>query len=131
MMKRRIILYILLFVAFAITACEKGFWKPKDFRDAYVGKYQVTEKLTVYGSPLCDLGPDTEKDTVIIVDYGSKKTTLFVLGREVELDEEGYYYAYRFGLRIWNDSIWSLHMNGGLGCGIYEHYEGYRISSNP
>jgi hypothetical protein len=129
-MKHLRLLFLLLFSIVIFSSCEKEFWK-KDFRDKYVGKYQVTEKLTVYGSPHCNLGPDSEKDTIIIVDYGSKKNTLFVLGREVELDEDGYYYAYHFGLRIWNDSIWSLHMNGGLGCGIYERYEGYRISSKP
>ena len=103
-MKHLRLLFLLLFSIVIFSSCEKEFWK-KDFRKKYVGIYQVTEKLTVYGSPNCPLGPDSEKDTVIIVDYGSKKNTLFVLGREVELDEDGYYYAYRFGLRIWNDSI--------------------------
>jgi hypothetical protein len=54
-----------------------------------------------------------------------------VLGREVYLDSTGHYYAYHYSLRLWNDSISSTFMNGGLGCGQYEIYKGYRISTTP
>ncbi len=56
---------------------------------------------------------------------------IIVLGREVCLDSTGWFNAYHYGLHLWNDSIWSYFMNGGLGCGRYEIYYGYRISEKP
>jgi hypothetical protein len=124
--------YLLFFSAIFImvsTACEKASRKD-DFRDKYVGKYRVTEEIKSYGSPVCG-SVFSVKDTIITVDYGTNDSTLVVLGREVKLDEDGYYHSYHYGLRLWNDSIWSSHMNGGLGCGVYETYTGKRISSKP
>ena len=111
-----------------LGSCESGGTDPEDFRDRYVGNYLVRETIRSYGFPECGEPYSRERDTVIRVNYGESDTTLFVLGREVWLDSTGSFYDYHYGLRLWNDSIWSTFMNGGLGCGQYETYEGVRIS---
>ena len=110
------------------AGCSKDRLKKNDYRNQWVGKYQVVETVDSYG-PCWDR--HTRKDTVISVTYGNSDSTLFVLGREVKLNEEGFYGAYHYALRIWNDSIWSYFMNGGLGCGDHIKHEGYRISEKP
>lgn len=127
-MKSSCILNCLLGIGIILlAACEKT--TVEDFRAPYVGKYQVSERLERYGS----CGPPfySLKDTVISVHYGNTDSTLLVLGREVYLDSDGHYSAYHYGLRMRNDSISSHHMNGGLGCGIYETYTGIKISDTP
>jgi hypothetical protein len=109
------------------SCCKDGDNSP-DFREKYVGSYQVKERIACYGP--CDTC-FSEKDTVIIVNYGLTDSTLNVLGRDVCLDTAGYYASYHYGLRFWNDSISSFYMNGGLGCGQYETYIGTRISGKP
>ena len=110
------------------NSCHKDENKSIDFRDKYLGKYQVELSIRCYGPCFtCS----SLRDTVIVVDYGLTDSTLSVLGREVSLDSAGYYSAYHYGLRLWNDSISSMFMNGGLGCGQYEVYTGYRISDHP
>jgi hypothetical protein len=120
-------IYSLILSWAILNACDNNGNDP-DFRDQYVGKYQVTEKITCYGP--CRTCASL-KDTVIIVDYGLTDTTLSVLGRDVFLDSDGFYSAYHYGLWLRNDSIWSYNMNGGLGCGQYENHEGVRISTDP
>jgi hypothetical protein len=102
-----------------------------DFQEKYVGKYQVQEELQNYCLPPCDNYYYSLKDTIITVDFGTTDSTLIVLGREVQLDSNGFFYAYHYGLHLWNDSIWSYYMNGGLGWGRFEKYIGFRISENP
>jgi len=112
-----------------LFSCDDEPSGPKDFRDQYVGKYQVHESISSYGWP--DMNGESysrERDTVILVDYGNSDTTLIVLGREVWLDTTGSYYDYHYSLRMRDDSLWSFFMNGGLGGGQYEIYEGVRIS---
>ena len=127
----RHIIPFLIFTGLFINSCHKEEEKiqvQNDFRDKYVGKYQVTESINCYGP--CDTC-SSQKDTVISVRYGLTDSTLSVLGRDVFLDANGNYYAYHYGLRLWNDSIYSNYMNGGLGCGQHEIYEGVRISATP
>lgn len=107
-------------------ACSKEEDHANDFRNEYVGKYAVTESINCYG-PCGQCS--SENDTVIEVRYGLTDSTIIVLGREVCLDSLGSYYAYHYGLRIWNDSISSFFMNGGLGCGQYVVHEGVRIGN--
>jgi hypothetical protein len=128
MSENRKILMILVLSFLIFSNCEK---ENEDFRDNYVGQYQVVEILQSYGFPQCGAPYYSVKDTIITVNYGTTDSTLILLGREVWLDSNGYYYAYHYGLRIWHDSIHSSYMNGGLGCGCYENYKGYRISNKP
>jgi len=109
-----------------LNSCKKD--NPPDSRDQYVGKYQVTETITCYGPCATCF---SEKDTVIVVNYGLTDSTLSILGRDVHLDSSGFYFSYHYGLTMRNDSIWSYFMNGGLGCGRYEDYVGVRISEQP
>lgn len=129
--KNQIILIIgFIFFGMVLISCHKKD-EPDvstDFRDKYIGKYQVIETITCYGP--CDTCSSI-KDTVISVNYGATDSTILVLGRDVFLDSTGSYYAYHYGLRLWNDSISSNYMNGGLGCGQYELYIGGRISNVP
>lgn len=121
---------IITFYGLLFLSCDKDEIKPIDFRDKYIGIYQVQERIISYGDPQCG-EYYYEKDTVISITYGDTDTTLKVLGRDVWLDSAGRYDDYHYGLRLWNDSISSHFMNGGLGCGQHEIYEGYRISSKP
>jgi len=110
------------------AGCSKDRLIKNDFRNKYVGKYQVVKNIDSYG-PCWDL--HTKMDTVISVKYGDSDSTLFVLGREVNLNNNGFYGEYHYSLRIWNDSIRSYFMDGGLGCGNYIIHEGYRIDKKP
>jgi hypothetical protein len=104
---------------------------PTDFRDKYIGKYQVHETISSYGTTGFTEPYSKEKDTVISVNYGATDSTINVLGRDVRLDSTGSYSAYHYFLRLWNDSISSSFMNGGLGFGQKEIYLGFRISNTP
>lgn len=97
-----------------------------DFRNKYVGNYQVVKTIESYGSPSCGQYFYTS-DTIITVSFGNTDSTLIVLGREVWLDSSESYYAYHYGLIMRKDSIDYNYMNGGLGCGNYEIYKGYKI----
>jgi hypothetical protein len=128
-MKRQIILAIgLIFSGVFFDSCKKADHESTDFRNKFTGRYQVTERINCYG--LCGTCSSL-RDTVIAVNIGLTDSTLNVLGRDVYLDSTGHYYSYHYGLRLWNDSIPSGYMNGGLGCGQYETYIGFRISNTP
>ncbi|MDX2432741.1 MAG: hypothetical protein QNK35_17520 [Bacteroides sp.] len=131
-MKKRIsVVVFMILYGLVLNSCNKDDNKPDDFRDKYIGQYQVHEKISSYGFPECGEPYSREKDTIIVVNYGNTDSTLDVLGRDVYLDSAGNYYDYHYGLRLWNDSISSYFMNGGLGCGRNEVYKGYRISDQP
>ncbi len=98
-----------------------------DKRGKYTGTYQVQRVIYCYGPLNCY----SKIDTVIKVSYGRTVSTLLVLGRDVYLDSAGYYSSYHYYLRLWDDSIASSFMNGGLGGGQYENYLGHRISIIP
>lgn len=114
-----------------LTACDQIDPAPADFRDQYTGKYQVHEKIYSYGFPECGEPYFRERDTIISVSYGHTDSTLMVLGRDIFVDSTGWGYDYHYGLSFRNDSIFSHFMNGGLGCGQHEIYEGLRISYQP
>ncbi len=120
----------IMFFGLLLFSCEDDN-KLTDFRDKYIGKYQVHERIVSYGGPECGEPYNYEKDTIISVTYGTTDTTLIVLGREVWLDSNGEYDDYHYGLRLWNDSLYSCFMNGGLACGQNEIHTGYRISNEP
>lgn len=128
----RLVFCLLISLGLILYACDKEEQTSpdslNDFRSAYVGDYQVVESVSSYGFPECGDPYSWEKDTIISVEYGNSDSTLKVLGREVLLDSNGSYSAYHYGLRMWNDSINSNFMNGGLGCGLYEGYVGYNIN---
>jgi hypothetical protein len=126
-MKIRSFLLVSALLIFIFTSCEKAFWK-KDYRDKFVGKYQVTEEKRSYGP--CGF-ENYLRDTLIIVDYGNSDSLLVVLGRDVYPDKNGYYRTYDHEVRFRNDSILSRYKFGGLGCGYYITHEGKRISSKP
>ena len=133
-MMRKVLLIIGLYTLAIFTiSCHKDNdndepVKPADFRDIYIGKYQVKETINCYGP--CGTCSSV-RDTVISVNYGLTDSTLSVLGRDVFLDSTGFYGAYHYGLRLWDDSISSNFMNGGLGCGQYIWHKGYRFSNIP
>ena len=120
---------IILFYGLQFFSCDKDENKPIDFRDKYIGKYQVNEKINCYGiCPACT----SQKDTIIVVNYGLTDSTISVLGRDLWLDSTGRYAAgYHDYLSLWNDSIYSHFRIGGLGCPTVYIHEGYRISSSP
>ena len=123
---RKVFIIMLIFHGTFFISCNKCDNKPTDFRNQYIGEYQVSKSIRCYGTCwTCS----SEKDTVIVVNYGLTDSTLSLFGRDVCLDSDGYYFDYHYELRIWNDSIYSQFMNGGLGCGKYEIFEGSRISS--
>ena len=127
-MKKITLVVFMIFCGFIFDTCTKDGNKPTDYRDKYTGKYKGSLIISCYGP--CDTCY-TKKDTSITVKYGLTDSTLNVLGREVRLDSTGEYYTYHYVLRLWNDSISSFYMNGGLGCGQHEIYQGVRISNTP
>lgn len=116
---------LLLFVG--LESCDENEPLQEDYRDQVVGTYQVVEKIKSYGFSVCGEPYSSERDTMIDVIYGVGDSTLHVLGRTVVLDERGVYYHFRFGLRIWKDSIYSTDRIGGNGCGEGITYEGVKI----
>jgi hypothetical protein len=119
---------LLITIVLFIFSCKTETTNPSDPRDIYLGEYQTTENISSYGSLECGDPYEYERDTIIVVTKGQTDSTLLVLGREVYLDSTGRTGAYHYSLRLWNDSIYSFFMNGGLGCGQYEVYRGYKIS---
>lgn len=133
MIRKNILFMVLVTLGIVAISCHKendidGPDKPADFRDVYIGKYQVKETINCYGPCFTCY---SVRDTIISVNYGLTDSTLSVLGRDVYLDSTGFYSAYHYGLKFWDDSISSNFMNGGLGCGQYELYKGGRISNVP
>jgi len=126
MVKNLKALLIIILLIPDIISCDRE--EPFDFRDKYIGQYQVTEVRQSYGFPQCGSNYYSRRDTIIIVGYGQTDSTLSVLGRDVWLDSNGCYNAYHYSLRLWDDSISSFYMSGGLGCGTYVTYNGSRIS---
>jgi hypothetical protein len=119
------------FIGLLFNSCEKYENNPTEFREGYIGQYQVHETISSYTFPGCGEPYSLEKDTVISASYGDTDTTLNILGRDVFLDLTGRYNDYHYGLIIWSGSISSYFLNGVLGCGQSENYKGYRISNNP
>lgn len=119
-------LFLLLF-----AACGKADEKLTDARNKYIGSYFVHEKIGSYGPPPYVEPFLYEKETIINVLPGETDSTLLVLGREVWLDSNGSYYEYKYGLRLWNDSLRSYYSSGGMGGGMYISHVGYRISTEP
>ena len=112
-------------------SCKEPIFKRYDKRYKFIGKYNVKKTINSYGSPECGEPYSYETDTTIIVNYGKTDSTLDVFGRDVWLDSTGRYSEYHYGLRLWNDSISSTWMNGGLGCGQYISHIGVKISNKP
>ena len=120
---------VLTLLLVLVSSCD-NFSSFSDPRDKYVGKYKVVETFSYYGynAPSPSV---TIRDTIISVHYGSKKESIAVLGFDIELDKNGYYYIGHFSVRIRNDSIFTSRRNGGLGAGRYEMYKGKRVSRKP
>ena len=96
-----------------------------DYRSNFTGKYKTKYQVSCYGPCwTCN----TVKDTIISVVSAAADSSITVLGRTFKIDISGEYYSYHYGLTFRHDSIFSTYMNGGLGCGAYETYIGYRIS---
>lgn len=93
-----------------------------DFRDAYTGTYKVLLSVNCYGCSTCAY----QKDTTLQVKKGSSDSSILVLGREIILDAEGRYTESRFGVHLWNDSLYISYLNGTLGCGQREVYQGLK-----
>jgi hypothetical protein len=123
---RNVFIFLVIFSETFFISCDKKGDIANDYRSKYIGEYQVKKTISCYG-PCWTCS--SENDTVIKVIYGLTDSTLNVLGREICLDSDGNYFDYHYELKIKNDSIYSNFMNGGLGCGKYEIYKGYRISN--
>lgn len=108
-------------------ACSKDQTAPVDFRDPYIGQYQVKENIFPYGSCHPNDPVPTKKDTVIEIGYGETDTTLSVLGRDIWLDSMNLHHRYHYSLYLTPDSIYSTFLNGGLGCGFTEKHYGRKI----
>lgn len=123
--------FLIIFLSILFTGCKKEEAVSDHPVYKYIGRYQTHLKVNSYGSVSGNPGYSYEKDTVISVKPGNTQHSLWVLGREIVLDTAGYFYDYHYSIHLWNDSIISTFMNGGLGGGVYEVYTGYRISLVP
>jgi hypothetical protein len=108
-----------------LNSCEKD--KP-DSRDKYIGDYAVLQSVNCYGP--CG-NCSYQRDTVIRVGYGKTDTTLNVLGRDIYLEADGVCAGYHLSIKILDGYLSASFMNGGLGCGTYENYEGNKIIADP
>jgi hypothetical protein len=109
---------------FVLIGCKKDD-TAKDYRSAFTGKFNVKETTTCYGA----MGDcQYEKDTTIYVVPGDSDSIIIVMGRTININPEGSYTAYHYGLQFRNDSIFSFNMTGGLEGGTYIRHEGKRIS---
>lgn len=124
-MMNRSILVIVLAGFLIFGSCNK------DLHKKYVGDYLVYKRIYSYGyEEYCGEQYNYERDTIITVSAGSSNKKLVVLGREVELNDEGFFTEYSnsdYHLRIWNDSIYSYERFGGIECGRYVKYNGNKI----
>jgi hypothetical protein len=128
--KGSIFIFFICLIHFFLCGCQhdSALIKPRDARDAYVGKYAVHQTNNCYGP--CDTC-HSEQDLILVVDYGHSDSTLLFENREIPISAIESYYAYHYSLSIGHDSLHSSNMSGGLGCGIYIVQEGVRIDKNP
>lgn len=130
LINKRILLFGILLIM-QLFSCKKPIFKQFDKRYKYIGKYSVHKTIKSYGFPEFGEPYSYETDTTISINFGETDSTLNVLGRDVWLDSTGRYGSYHYGLRLWDDSISSIFMNGGLGSGQYISYLGIKISNKP
>jgi hypothetical protein len=119
-------------VFFMLNGCASDKDDFTDFRNKYIGKYQVKEMQKNYREPDDDVYSFL-RDTIISVNYGNSDSTVEVIGRDVKLNSKGYYSSSYFAMRIWNDSIYcfTIPFEGEDEDGRCEIYSGHRISKIP
>jgi len=126
----KILISLIIYLSFGLVSCEK-LSDQNDFRNKYIGKYQVVETRKSFGFPYSGKSQVTTKDTVIIVRYGYSDSTLLVLGSEIVLDENDAFFEYYYSIRFFEDSIATYYRSGGLGGGTSQQYNGVRIDKMP
>jgi len=125
-MKKLLYLTFLISIC-AISACKKEDGKP-DFRDSYIGKYELKEYISCYGSAGSCY---SEKDVILSLDYGASDSSLSFVGKDnILLDSDGRFFSYHYAFRIWGDSLYSYE-SGPLGGGKNIEYYGAKISNIP
>lgn len=129
-MKLRLTYLLLLSILF--VCCQKDHSPPQppvevDYRDAFVGKYQVQVHTQCYGNPqTCNCNFIT--DTTFCVNY-SLDSTISFLGKDHTLHADGTIDATGYiNAKIVGDSIFFYWSNGALGCQVSKIYKGKKIS---
>lgn len=94
----------------------------------YIGKYRCVHTSSCYGA----LGNCySQQVETLSVRQGATDSTFAVFGGDYYLDAAGCCSGYHFGFCFSGDSLHANFMNGGLGGGVYESYEGVKISNTP
>jgi hypothetical protein len=124
MMKKNLpaIAFLLLIVLFS---CRK---EPSETTFDYIGKYRCRHTHTCYGA----LGNCFSEDTVdISVRKGATDSTYSLFNGDYYIAADGCCSGYHFTFCFFGDSLHASFMNGGLGGGAYDVYDGVKISNIP
>ena len=121
---RLITILFLFLVTFSCTREPEEIYEPyKHLTGTYLCDYVEYSYGQVEGYRIEDI-------RIVKVRPFPDKQSIYVLNRKVTLNEHGVFTDYHYYLKFWNDSIYSNHMNGGLGGGKYQIYTGVKISSD-
>ena len=121
-MKRRAVL--LLMVSTLAAGCRYD----DELSVKYIGKYRCIHTSSCYGlAGNCY----SQTEEIVTVAQGKTDSTYAVFGGDFVIDQDGCCYGYHFGFCLTGDSLHASFMNGGLGGGVYENYEGVKISNKP
>lgn len=105
-------IFILGLIALSIllfTSCDKlNIGKKKDYRETYLGTYKARlycERFSVVPEPPSGIYSDETKD--ILVEFGSKDSTIKINGKEYPFPKSGHYYVINdYGQQAYNfDSL--------------------------
>jgi hypothetical protein len=116
---------ITFLLVLVLLSCRK---EPTETSFDYIGKYRCRHTHTCYGA----LGSCYSEDTVeISVRKGATDSTYSVFGGDYYIQSDGCCYGYHFGFCFIGDSLHASFMNGGLGGGFYDVYDGRKVSNIP
>lgn len=114
----------LLLVLLTLSACR--------YDDAvslrYVGRYRCKHVSVCYGA----LGNCRyESEELVSIRTGATDTTFELLGRDLFFGTVDCGYDYHFSACLAGDSLHINFMNGGLGGGMNETYDGIKVDDQP
>lgn len=94
----------------------------------YIGKYRCIHTSSCYGA----LGNCySQVVETLSVRQGATDSTFAVFGGDYYIGSDGCCSGYHFNFCFSGDSLHAGFMNGGLGGGVNESYQGVKISNTP
>jgi hypothetical protein len=120
----RSILGILFLITLSLFACRYD----DELSVKYIGKYSGLYTRDLYGGAGSGHSESTQ---TLSVTQGSTDSTYSIAGIDWWLGADGCGSIYHGSVCLTGDSLHLIIMNGGLGGGVYERFNGVKISNRP